>query len=254
MIFRIPYRTSNIIKTRLTQTIPIPAFVIGLDRHWDTRGSKTMLRLLESGHTDIRRWDAIDGFSPKSLDIFSRMNIIKKNGIKHTLGERGCSASHLQLMNFVVHNRIPRVVVYEDDAQPCDRYTEYLPDILTASEKYDLVLIGHMNSRPGSCRDPIVVPGISYAMHAYTYTYNGALKIINDCANNPWIEPIDMTLGQYSKSRIGLRRGIANHKSASQKITFNGIAIPNIRSNGFVAQDHALLSSIKSFHLETWKR
>ena len=230
----------------------VPAFVIGLDRHWKDRGRITMRRLRDAGHTDLTRFRGTDAFTdPDADEVFRRFKLVKRPKIMHTRGERGCSASHLRLYTHMIRHGIPRAVVYEDDAQPCDDYAAYFPAILRLAAPYDLVLIGHMARNPGP-RGELVVPGGSFAYHAYVISLAGARKTIRDVERHGYWEPIDMTAGKFADTRIGLTRALANHRAARGPIRFGGRPRSNGRSFGFVAQDGRLGTSIKSAKIERW--
>lgn len=231
----------------------VPAYVIGLKRHWELRGARTMRRLRRAGHVDLRPHYGTDGWADPGADgEFRRLNLFKRPGIMHTRGERGCSASHLRVYERMVRDDVPRAVVYEDDALPCDDYADYLPTLLDLARPFDLVLIGHMHPDPGRRSDALVVPGNSYAYHAYTITLAGARTVLDDARRHGWWEPIDMTAGKFADRRMRLRRGLANHRAASRPRTFEGRRRANGRSYGFVAQDGALGTSIKEKRIVTW--
>ena len=233
---------------RINNAFNVPVILISLQRHWNRRGMVTLNRLRRIGHRNIHILHGTDAFSDNTAaHTFNRLRLTKRHGIMHTEGERGCAASHLRVYERMIHYGIRRAMVYEDDALPCDSYRTILPSIISAAKSYDICLIGHMLKKPS--QNTLVSPDGSYAMHAYLISLQGSKKILHDALKYGWHEPIDMTIGKHHR-RMSLSRSVANH--LVNPPLFGGKPRPNVRSCGFVAQDHDLGTSIQSKHIRNW--
>ena len=95
----------------------VPARVICLARHWSSRGEPT-IRLLSRYHDNVKASPGVDGFDASNEIVFRRLGLRKDPNIMFTPGERGCAAAHLCVLEDMVREKIPILIVYVDDVSP----------------------------------------------------------------------------------------------------------------------------------------
>lgn len=148
------------------------AVVINLNRHLH-RYEATKALMEKAGFTNIRRFEAVDGFSMED-QFFESLNICWGSP-----GQRGCAASHLLVWeDFLVHSDRDYLFVAEDDMLPHSRFTELFPLYWDKTPKsFDLVMVGnHMKCK--ACKS-LVVSKPASCTHAYIISKQGARKLLN---------------------------------------------------------------------------
>jgi glycosyl transferase family 25 len=115
--------SGNAERTRLP-----PIWVISLERAHDRRQS--VHRSFGAAGIPFELFDAVDGraLDPAERRQYSRWRSLFEVGRDLTLGDVGCSLSHIRVYERMVAEAIPEVVVVEDDVQP----SPALADVLAA--------------------------------------------------------------------------------------------------------------------------
>lgn len=129
---------------------------------------------------NFTRWEAVDGLKI-SMDE-NILNLFRANDFELKPGVVGCALSHMNIWLHVVENKIPSLIVLEDDS----RFNEplILPDL---PKNWDLFYMGGA-PWPGTppaipINDKIARPDLPEDLYfttiAYMISYHGACKLLD---------------------------------------------------------------------------
>ena len=173
----------------MTINLP-PTLVINLQRHEDRRnrilddltlhGFETITVIDAVDHQDLTAEPPWNGITPWKnwVDPYSRRTL--------TLGEVGCSLSHVKAWEHIVKTDTTCIVL-EDDAEPIDFLIEILPKLLDDLDHVDFELcylskMGQPGPRPLMGRHIHVVDYHPLWTLAYLLTPEGAKRLLD----SPW--------------------------------------------------------------------
>lgn len=181
----------------------MPSYVINVATETD-RLSRTVERLKAAGFTNIRRWDATDGFSDGIRDILYKIN--KKDirvDMVHNRGGIGCYLSHFTLWEHVRSlDLVHGVNIFEDDIVFHDQFQELAPVFYDQTPKdWDILYMGCevikgvetlLNRTFCVGASKVVNTYPAYCLHAYNVSVKGMDKLIATVLNaSDMVIPID---------------------------------------------------------------
>lgn len=148
------------------------AVVISLNRHLH-RYEETKSLMEKAGFTNIRRFEAVDGFFTDD-QFFESLNIYSG-----TPGQKGCAASHLLVWeDFLAHSDMDYLFVAEDDMLPHSDFADIFPRYWKLTPKpFDIVFVG--NQMKCKSLRTFVLPKPSSCTHAYIISKEGARKLLD---------------------------------------------------------------------------
>lgn len=182
-----------------------PAFIINMDRCTDRLDESTK-RIIAAGFKDIRRWRAVDAKNAHALEEGWRVHGSPKKDpdrpeFEEFKGEQGVALSQLSLWKYIVDNRIPRAVIFEDDVAFHKDWETLASVFWNATPKdFDVLYIGNQLEMymPGEI---LQVP--VYCLHAYIVTLEGAQKLYDCVLRRPQgMCAIDSVLIEYMWKHI----------------------------------------------------
>ena len=147
------------------------AVIISLSR-CPSRFELTSRLMEQAGFTNIRRFEAIDGFCTEER-FFKDLHISNMSP-----GEKGCAASHLLVWkNFVRSSNKEFLFVAEDDMIPHSNFAKLFPTYWNKTpDSFDIVLVGsHLYAEPS---EPLVLARSALNLHAYILSKKGARKLV----------------------------------------------------------------------------
>jgi GR25 family glycosyltransferase involved in LPS biosynthesis len=144
-------------------------FVINLAR--EPQKYEGFLKRNAGSKIDFQRYEACDGGTLSEAEAVKMM--IVTTGTKFTAGSIGCAISHNRLWQRCIESGKP-IIVFEDDVAIRDDFSEQMPKLLSALDRWDYVTFGYNTD---SILDIEVLNGISSAL-AFTPNYptDGALR------------------------------------------------------------------------------
>lgn len=192
------------------------AVVINLDRNAD-RLAVFMARARTAG-ISIRRLAAVDGSTARLDDVDSKalvaMSSVQHNGFRTeahqlTRGAVGCYLSHIRAWKSLVTSGKPLGYVFEDDAALSPglgaRVRDTVARLATLGIAWDMMLLGHFNTR-GVPLAPGLLQARSFMLtHAYVMTSACARRLIRGML--PIRQQIDYALSE--KCATGSLRVVA---------------------------------------------
>jgi GR25 family glycosyltransferase involved in LPS biosynthesis len=156
-----------------------PVAVINLKRYPE-RWIAWVKEAERMGITDYSRWEAVDG---STLTITSEVQqLFIKNDFNEHRGTIGCALSHMHLWLHIIENKVPELIILEDDARFNDSFE--IPELPLG---WDLFYYSGPSFKsiypPGiSINDKIMIPQFSKDLHfttlSYRLSYSGACKLI----------------------------------------------------------------------------
>ena len=147
--------------------------VISLARTMEERYNKTCEFLKERGFTNIKRFEAVDGYNTP-VEFFQQLNIVAGSP-----GEKGCAASHILLWKAFVEGYKDRefLFVCEDDILPHQDFAKLFPLYWKETPAdFDLVMVGNWIDSPS---EALVIVQPTFQTHAYIITRKGAKKLLD---------------------------------------------------------------------------
>lgn len=168
------------------------------------RAKHSLAKLREVGFRNVVLEEGVDGFTDDPRDVGERHGWFFDPCLGP--GEIGCSVSMLRLWVRVVEERLPYLLIFEDDVLPH-------PDIAQLGPEYwaetppdsDFVLMGNqmevsdIASLPDPRRRVVTLP--SWCLHAYVITQDGARRglelVARELASDRWLSPIDIELRRW---------------------------------------------------------
>lgn len=166
--------------------LKLPCRVINLDRNPE-RWVICEERIKEVGFTNYKRVAGVDGKDSKQLeDGWKELNNPKfaewdKEFVSYP-GKQGCFLSHFKIWKEILDNKIPYMVVLEDDVLFHPKWKEIAPAYLEGTPKdFDIIYMGsqiEFNSQFHIDRGPV------FCTHAMVLSYEGVKKIYDLLLNN----------------------------------------------------------------------
>ncbi len=148
--------------------------IISLGRHME-RYEETYRLMEQAGFTNIRRFEAIDGYFTKD-EFFKKLNI--QAGMP---GQKGCTASHLVLWKRFVEDPAEKefLFVCEDDMLPHSDFPNLFPLYWEVTPKdFDILMVGNELIEKIETEDLIItIP--AQTTHAYIISKNGAKQLLD---------------------------------------------------------------------------
>jgi len=199
-----------------TGQFPFPIYIINLDRKPE-RFKYVKDQLDNMGITNYHRVSAIDGFNTEREELI-------KFGLTYELTERrgiaGCAASHINMWNMIVKEKMGWTLILEDDAH-------FHPDFIKLFNKYwshvpkDAKIVF-----PGFCTDSsteqtskIIIAKEVMCLQGYMISWEGARYLLDKLL--PVSEPIDIAI-------------VNNFRNNKGSYIFNGnVTINGIRPNDY---------------------
>jgi GR25 family glycosyltransferase involved in LPS biosynthesis len=197
----------------------IPAFCITLERRSDRWKRFVDQYGVSQGFPHLRRFLGVDG---KELDVISdnriaiptKRNIIIKERRSHeeidSLGAVGCALSHIAIWQWMVDNKEPLVLVFEDDAVVPPDFVSRANHLISSSitlqntAKWDIWLIGAKWKLATKLErsSQLEVPATWFLTHCYIITLPYASFLLKNSL--PVTTHIDFwmaTFGQVHRAR-----------------------------------------------------
>ncbi len=186
----------------------IPIFIINLLRDVDKKNH--IIKILKPLNLSYEFFEAVDGkqLSESAINkIYDSKAAKKENGKDLTVGEIGCSLSHLGIYKQMLAEDIKQAIILEDDAIIEDGFLQVISEINHFPKDWELVLLGYQNHTKYDCKikqtkinnlpNYCIYCSISTLHGAYGYIINqqGAEKML--AANQKIYAPIDSFTGDY---------------------------------------------------------
>ncbi len=188
-------------------TFSIPIFVINLSKSVNRKNH--IINMFKPLDINYQFFEAVDGTQltqQKIAEIYDQKMAKKLRGRDLTLGELGCSLSHLGIYKKMLSENMEKVIILEDDACIGKNFVKIIKQINYFPNDWELVLLGYvipkhnckiaqfkMNNVPNY----YLYKSISHfsAAHGYIINQNGAKKILK--VNRKIYSPIDHFTGNY---------------------------------------------------------
>lgn len=180
-----------------------PIVVLNLKRRTD-RWAAWVREAERVGMTDYTRWEAVDGeklvITPEIQKLFLNSNFDMRPGIV------GCALTHMNIWLHITENKIPSLIILEDDALLNEPLT--MPDL---PSRWDLFYYGGALLRkqyeppegpvraaypPGiPINDKVLIPKFPDHMYfttvGYMLSYSGACKLLERLIRVGFNKPVD---------------------------------------------------------------
>jgi len=225
----------------------VPCKIINLDRNVE-RLNTSMERIREAGFTNVSRFPAVNAKDTDALrrgwEMVGFPNLAYKYDmtIITQLGVQGCFLSHFSIWKEMIDNKIPYMIVFEDDVLFHSRWHELCPQYFENTPKdYEILYIGNRNDYEKMACIQKNVP--VYCTHAMLLTYNGVKKL--------WDMLLNLSIGVYAIDDMirGAMMGMKNSHQMTVYIWNVADFFPcdlqkmgyewTRRNNGLVFQDEA---------------
>lgn len=226
----------------LNKKIP-PIFVINLLRDIDKKNH--MAEVLERLNINYHFFEAVDGKQLSNLEIakiYDQKIARKQRKRDLTVGELGCSLSHLGIYKKMLKEDIKQAIIFEDDAVIEEGFMEVISQINHFPNDWELVLLGHIETKYDCKIKRTTINNLSnyyfyqsiaklYGAHGYIINQIGAQKILD--ANQKIYNPIDHFTGDYKFVNFyaiypkvvnvnnDLLSSIGNERFAKKNLIFN---------------------------------
>jgi len=186
----------DIYPTTYREFLDAPCKIINLDRNVD-RLNTSMERVREAGFTNVSRFSAVNGKDSVALwKGFEKVGFPKLGyrydmSIITELGVQGCFLSHLAIWKDMIDNKIPYMMVFEDDVLFHSEWHKLAPAYFEHTPRdYDIIYIGNRNDFEKNSMIQKNVP--VYCTHAMLLSYNGVKKLWDILLNLSFgIYPVD---------------------------------------------------------------
>jgi GR25 family glycosyltransferase involved in LPS biosynthesis len=176
------------------ELLDAPCRVINLD-HNTTRWNASEERIREAGFTNITRVSAVNAKNDEELYNgwkslgFPKFAYKYDIGFLTNIGIQGCFLSHFKIWKEIIDNKIPYMVVFEDDVLFHPNWTVLAPAYFEKTpQNYDMVYMGNRNDNVITAHIETNVP--VYCLHAILVTYNGVKKL--------WDILLNLSIGVYA--------------------------------------------------------
>jgi len=165
----------------------IPTVIIHLEKNKD-RKKKMEEKIKKTCLNNYIYMDAVDGTSELHKYNFEIIpNYIDPyKGTPIYVGTIGCTLSHYLVWNYIVNNKINKLLILEDDTVFYDNFDIMLKYVLNLDIDYNMFYLNRhkLNNLYNLgeeiiFNDKIVIPKYSYNASSYILTYNGARKLLN---------------------------------------------------------------------------
>lgn len=170
-----------------------PCYIINLDRNSD-RLKTSSERITAAGFTNVKRFTAVNAKDGHALFKGWEMLQFPKLAYKYDMsiiteiGVQGCLLSHFAIWKEMIDNKIPYMIVFEDDIIFHPEWNILAPQYFEKTPKdYDMLYIGNRNDNLKHCCIQKNVP--AYCTHALLMTYNGVKKL--------WDILLNLSIGMY---------------------------------------------------------
>ena len=175
-----------------------PIFIINLATDVDKR--KHMEALCKANNIEGRFIDAVYGKKlsiEETQRVYDKQLAIKECGRELTLGEIGCTLSHLAIYQAMLDENIQQAVVLEDDVLLAPQFLELIGNVSSFPTDYELMLLGYYADEVTEKISPAniwskekIVNGINaqrlvmptYGTHGYLINLAGAKKLLRELA------------------------------------------------------------------------
>ena len=186
-----------------------PIFVINLDKDFDKKDY--MLELEKKNNLKFNFIEAVFGkeLSKEELDkAYCPQKALNALGRELSLGEIGCSLSHISIYKKMIEENIPLAIILEDDIEIKENFLELLSKINSIKLKWDVLLLGYysrvLDERKSRFKifnqirlfkntNVVKLVEIGYGAHGYAITKKGAELLIENAI--PISKPIDHYTG-----------------------------------------------------------
>jgi GR25 family glycosyltransferase involved in LPS biosynthesis len=187
-----PFEEINVFPKTFKDLLEAPCRVINLDRNperWEI-GEK---KIKDAGFTNYKRVSAVDAKDTKQLEkgwsILGNPKFADwDKEFKEFPGKQGCFLSHFKIWKEIIDNKIPYMVILEDDVMFHPKWKDLAPEYFQNTPKnFDVLYLGaqfEFNSKFHIDIGPV------FCTHAMVVTYNGAKKL--------WEMLLNRKLGVYT--------------------------------------------------------
>ena len=179
--------------TTYQEFLDAPCKIINLDRNVD-RFNTSLERIHAAGFTNVSRFSAVNAKDTDALrrgwEMVGFPNIAYRYdmSIMTQLGVQGCFLSHFAIWKEIIDNKIPYMMVFEDDVLFHSKWHELCPQYFEHTPKdYEIIYLGNRNDNEKTACIHKNVP--VYCTHAMLLTYNGVKKL--------WDMLLNLSIGVY---------------------------------------------------------
>jgi GR25 family glycosyltransferase involved in LPS biosynthesis len=232
-----------------------PLYLINLERKPERLEIATK-RIQEAGFKHILPWKAVDATKQDELDqawntLGNPSFDMRDVSFKKYKGTQGCAVSHYLLWKHMIDQKIPYMVVMEDDVVFHKHWHVLAPIYYeVTAHNYDILYLGNYNEN-NMLLAPILITPV-FCTHAYVLTLEGARKLYSLC-----LKRIDGTFTIDSMLVYYMRKAIAAQGAfyPFRWYVWNGQLFPDAkytgdttiiskRNTGLVFQDPELESDV----------
>lgn len=186
-----------------------PLYLINLDR-CPERWEVSQERIKAAGFTNVQRWRATDAQQEEELqkgweELGNPKIDVRDTSFKKYKGAQGCAITHYRLWKHMVQQKIPFVVVMEDDVAFHKHWNVLSPIYYEVTAKnYDILFLGNYNEN-NMLLAPIIVTPV-FCTHSYIITLEGARKLLSLCLKRPeGTFTIDNMLVYYMRKAVAMQ-------------------------------------------------
>jgi GR25 family glycosyltransferase involved in LPS biosynthesis len=237
-----------------------PAVMLGLKRHMN-RYEYSKQKLAEVGFTDVKFFEGVDGFKEDLGKVCTELNVkIQADIFKNQRGPTGFTLSCIKIWKKIVDERLPYLIIFEDDALPDPRFRQIAKRWYDKTPKnIDLMYMGSQCNPEKDDVGQDVIKNACFCTHAYVITQKGAatlMKLVEVASKGEGVDKGDCALIQWMwKKQLDWR--IWNNQVKDYKIPFPVLAptdakadaVFHHRDNGLIFQNAFLGSTIHALHV-----
>jgi len=143
----------------------------------------TKVRLEAAGFQGLTMFKGVDGFNDDMTSLLKKYELEDRLSLEiaDQKGKVGCTLSHILTWQKIVDEKLPYLLIFEDDALPHPEFRDLAPLWWAETPaEFDVVLLGNqMNPDDARVkRQTKIVKSPSFCLHAYIVTYKGAVKLL----------------------------------------------------------------------------
>lgn len=209
----------------------IPIKVINLDRNPDRLLS--VKNQLDKYGLKFERFRAVDGKNTTDTELFQNFNIkpfyankkLDYTWDKISRGQKGCAVSHYLILEDMIKQELPYLIIIEDDMILCEDFLDIANKYFEATpDDFDLIYMGNqieirnnltrMHQFPSDICIVKYIKSTSFCTHGLLWSLKGAKKVYENLKNNG-LSVIDINIKHMDiNSYCWLRGPVTPHEKS----------------------------------------